>query len=211
MKPIRPASLALPGTPAEDKDLPPVIFLENPDGSLALGLPPGAQLLPAPLSPRRGPACPDLARQVEDLECSFQRHERVFSGLLLTELVVEFAFSLALVSCAGHSVQEVSRLYKTLSLSTLRYIFWGLFACEISYYKVYYGLGFTALYKNRPRFYHWFTNVALAGILIQVLFAYMNKLNLLVFVLRLASYVYAKFMRFKLQRMALLPALVTEV
>jgi len=99
-------------------------------------------------------------------------------------------------------------LYTNLPHSALWRIFWVLFVCEMSYVKLYYGLGFTAIYKNRPRLYTWFTNVALAGIVGQVLFAYMNAFNLLIFLLRLASYVYAKFMRSQLERAALVPVTV---
>ncbi|CAE7656615.1 unnamed protein product, partial [Symbiodinium pilosum] len=52
-------------------------------------------------------------------------------------------------------------------------------------------MGFSAANKHKPRLYAWFSNIALTGIIVQVLFAYMNKANIVVFALRLFCYVYA--------------------
>mmetsp|Transcript_78236 Transcript_78236/g.242573 ORF Transcript_78236/g.242573 Transcript_78236/m.242573 type:complete len:205 (-) Transcript_78236:43-657(-) len=187
-----------------EEPCPGLIVLQNPDGSLGIGLPPGTALPQPPSSPR---GSRDAARDVGQLprtERMLSFHGRCFFALLVSELIIEFIFNVLLLSVAKHSVEAVSLLYANIPNATLWSIFWGLFACEISYIKVYYGLGFVALAKGQPRVYHWFTNISILGIVVQVLFAYMNKFNLLIFLMRLSSYVYAKFMRIQLERASLL-------
>mmetsp|Transcript_123894 Transcript_123894/g.361829 ORF Transcript_123894/g.361829 Transcript_123894/m.361829 type:complete len:205 (+) Transcript_123894:87-701(+) len=185
---------------------PELIALQNPDGSLSVGLPPGAALPLPPPSPRESYAALREHALSVDLDRTFHRHEQCFAALLLSELIIEFMFSLLLLSVAKRSVEEVSQLYTNIPLRTLWSIFWGLFVCEVSYIKIYYGLGFVAVVRSKPRVYNWFTNVAIVGIVVQVLFAYMNGFNLMIFLMRLASFVYAKFMRIQLERASLLPA-----
>ncbi|CAE8631743.1 unnamed protein product [Polarella glacialis] len=102
-----------------------------------------------------------------------------------------------------HAVPEVAAVYPALPLSTFWVLFWMLLAFEMSYLKLYFGMGFVALFKHKPRVYNWFSNVALLGIVVQVLFSYMNKANLIVFSFRLVSYVYSRFMRGLLQEISL--------
>lgn len=183
---------------------PGLAFLENPDGSLILGLRPGLKI-PAPSIPfaADGQGLPHSAREALELESGLQRHRRVFSCLILAELAAEVAFNVALVSRARHSVQEVALIYDALPIQSLWYIFWGMLACEISYLKVYYGFAFMAISRDRVRAYRWFVHAALVGVLGQVLFAYMNKFNVLLLLMRLGSYVYAKILQKRLEFMRL--------
>lgn len=189
-------SLSLPLSKHAKEDPKCPVFLENPDGSLIYGIPPGTKVPSPPHTPRRSdglaPMDPALAAEVEYI---FQRHEKLFLSLLVMELATEITFSLMYLYYAEYSVHEVSLVYHQLSLRTLWLIFGSLFATEITYFCIYYGLGFWAIWSNKRRVYRWFANAALVGILGQVMLAYMNKFNLLVFFLRLMAYVYAKFLR----------------
>eukprot|EP00440_Ansanella_granifera_P025654 gb/GFBE01027859.1/.p1 GENE.gb/GFBE01027859.1/~~gb/GFBE01027859.1/.p1 ORF type:complete len:249 (+),score=46.17 gb/GFBE01027859.1/:1-747(+) len=232
----RPPPLALKekylGAPLKDgkggqDDLVPylAIYLENPDGSLSLGLPPDMKLPEPPTSPRQR-TMPDLssipslvdmpwaasqlggsssARAQVGSVIAFQKHERLLFGLLVLELVVEVVYLLMLYHGSRHSVKEVASAYQVLPVESLWMLFWLQLACELSYLKLYFCLGFSALAKHKPRMYSWFANVALGGIIVQVLFSYMNKANILVFALRLFSYVYARFMKGMLHQIMLRP------
>lgn len=205
------------GLPARDAGQPKVgeaIFLQSPDGSLSLGLPPGALLPAAPLSPRCGIfgdgaadqalPLPTGAGQV-DFEWVYKRHERLFCGLLLTEFAADFLYCVTLAGVARESVQEVATVYTTLPLTTLWNAFWIIFACEIGYLKLYYVIGFGAVLNSRQSYFQLFSSTAAAGLVIQVIFAYMNTYNILLFMFRFLAFTYAKYLRVQLQRLALLP------
>ncbi|CAJ1361530.1 unnamed protein product [Effrenium voratum] len=206
--------LSLKGDGSRDLSLFCAVYLENPDGSISLGLPPEMRLPSPPNSPRGrsrdfafmadvwggGGALPSGPPPSPAV---FQQHERMFSLLLVLELVVEIFYVSLLCRAARHSVFEVAAAYRALPLESLWTLFWAQLAMQMAYLKLYFCTGFTAAHKHKPRLYAWFSNVALSGIVIQVLFSYMNKANILVFALRLFSYVYARFLRSMLLQIAM--------
>eukprot|EP00397_Hematodinium_sp_SG-2012_P057434 GEMP01071793.1.p1 GENE.GEMP01071793.1~~GEMP01071793.1.p1 ORF type:complete len:156 (+),score=16.17 GEMP01071793.1:414-881(+) len=139
----------------------------------------------------------------------YSRHERLFVALMLMQCVVEFIFNIMYILYAQYSVHEVAMVYHSLSEYTLWIIFWTLFVLELIYCVVYYAVGFTAVWLMRPKLFQWFAHIALVGILGQVILAYMNKFNLLIFFLRLMAYIYAKFLRNLLLSLYLIPELAT--
>lgn len=187
------------------------VYLENPDGTYSLGLPPNLQLPSPPSSPRqRLPSSPFLAElggsTLPPLSpTAFLQHERLMTGLLVLELVVEIAYLTLLCHASRHSIHEVAMAYEALPLESLWSLFWVQLCLQIGYLKLYFCVGFSAVSKHKPRIYGFFSNVALGGIVIQVLFSYMNKSNIFVFALRLFCYVYARFLRSALLQLALQP------
>lgn len=191
------------------------VFVSQPDGNLSQAMPPGYKDQTPPGTPRFGPGDAPLAWADEGLlaefEYIFMRHEKLFLSLLLMEFVVEAVFNVMYIYYASYSVHEVAHVYQTLSIHTLWVISSVLWISEITYCAVYYSMGFVAVWSTKPHYYAWFASVALVGIFGQVLLAYMNKFNILVFFLRLLSYIYAKFLRNLLQSMNLLPAYNEEI
>eukprot|EP00930_Biecheleria_cincta_P057307 TRINITY_DN43275_c0_g1_i1.p1 TRINITY_DN43275_c0_g1~~TRINITY_DN43275_c0_g1_i1.p1 ORF type:complete len:248 (+),score=38.00 TRINITY_DN43275_c0_g1_i1:86-829(+) len=193
------------------------VYLENPDGSLCLGIPPDLKLPSPPVSPRLPSRLPDVSTMLSSIDrvspgsfagnilCSIQRHERLFTGLLVLEFVVEMIYLMMLYHGARHSIREVAAVYQAVPVSSLWILFWVQLGCELSYLKLYFGMALTAVMKHKPRMYSWFANIALGGIVVQVLFSYMNRANIVVFALRLFCYVYARFMRSMLQQIMLRP------
>lgn len=175
----------------------------NPDGTLSQGVPEGHKEQTPPTTPRlEGMSGADLSAEFEQV---FARHERLFLSLLLMEFATEVSFNIMYCYYAEYSIREVALVYHSLTLYNLWVIFWTLFAMEVGYMMIYYTLGAMAIWRGKPKLYHSFSIVALAGILGQVLLAYMNKFNLLIFFLRLMAYVYSKFLRNLLQSILLLP------
>jgi len=198
--------MASPKTEKKSEASEPIpIFLENPDGSMSEGIPPGYKEVTPPRSPRAEQANwwwdPGMTLEFEYI---YSRHEKLFLGLLLLEFVVETFFNVMYVYYAEFSMREVALVYHGLDLKILWKAFWVLFALEVLYSLLYYGLGFSAICRSRPRYYKWFAQVAIVGILGQVMLAYMNKFNLLIFFLRLMAYIYAKFLRNMLQSLQIL-------
>jgi hypothetical protein len=189
------------------KGEPSAVFVSQPDGNLSQGLPPGFKDKTPPGTPRLEGTPLAWADEslLAEFEYIFMRHEKLFLSLLLMEFVVEAVFNVMYLYYAHYSVHEVAHVYQSLSIHTLWIIMGVMWFGEIAYCAVYYSMGFLAVWSTKPHYYAWFANVALVGIFGQVLLAYMNKFNILVFFLRLLSYIYAKFLRNLLQSMNLLP------
>uniref|UniRef100_A0A0G4GKE4 Uncharacterized protein n=1 Tax=Chromera velia CCMP2878 TaxID=1169474 RepID=A0A0G4GKE4_9ALVE len=190
------------------------VFLRNPDGSMAEGVPPGYKDKTPPRTPRRTYSF-DTFPWLEDVDPSmvteemtevYQRHERLFVTLLMLELVVEAAFNSLYIFYAQYSVREVAMVYHNLTPQSLWNIFYISFALEMVFLVAYYASGFAAVVFHKPQYLKMFSGVALFGILGQVILAYMNKFNLLVFFLRLMAYIYSKFLKNLLTTMQLLPS-----
>lgn len=200
----KPPPISVPGKGDDEKgEVKVPIFLLNPDGSMVEGIPPGYKDATPPRSPRRDTFWDPAL--VEEFEYIYSRHEKLFLSLLLIELVVEVTFNLMYAYYAEYSIHEVALVYHMFGQHTLKILFWVMFALENVYCLTYYVLGFSAIYTNKAKVYRYFATVALAGVLGQVLLAYMNKFNLLVFFLRLMAYIYAKFLRRLLQNLQLMP------
>eukprot|EP00913_Durusdinium_trenchii_P034708 g32470.t1 len=160
-------------------------------GTYSLGLPPDLKLPSPPSSPRDGrrvssPFLAEFGRSpVPTLSpAAFLQHERLLTGLLIFELVVEIAYISLLCHASRHSIHEVALAYEVIPLESLWSLFWVQLAVQMGYLKLYFCVAFSAVSKHKPRLYGWFSNVALGGIIIQVLFSYMNKSNIFVFSLR---------------------------
>lgn len=173
------------------------VFIENPDGTLVEGVPPGYQE-PTPSSTPRGVHAvleagnfPQLANA--DVVRVLARHEGLFLGLLLLQLVVEVSFEGMHMSNREDAVFELSLIYPSLSLGVLHGIYMLAFCGEAIYCCVYFSMGMMAACRSKPRLYQRFAAVALIGTLGQLPLAYLNRFNLLIFFLRFIAYAYARF------------------
>lgn len=186
------------------------ILVENPDGSMSEGVPPGYKEKTPPRSPRG--LAEGLWGEVdamgieEELQMLHSRHQKLFVSLLLLQFVTEVSFDVIYIFRRKHALQEVEAIYPHADPQHLMAALWTLFVCEVLFGVVYYSLGAVALYTNKPRHYKYFAGCCLIGILGQVLMAYMNKFNLVIFFMRLLTYIYSKFLRSIALHMQLLPA-----
>ena len=88
---------------------------------------------------------------------------------------------------------------------------------------MYYPIGFVSIYRRSVKLLNWFTTLSLIGLLAEMLLAYINKyinnifsfwlnfffekkrFNLIIFFLRILSYVYGKFLTQLIVSMLILP------
>mmetsp|Transcript_43945 Transcript_43945/g.81624 ORF Transcript_43945/g.81624 Transcript_43945/m.81624 type:complete len:208 (+) Transcript_43945:147-770(+) len=168
------------------------VFVENPDGTLVQGVPPGYCEPTPPQTPRSHMAEASAALNA-DIVRVLARHETLFLALLLLQLIVECAFEMMHINYHEEAVFELSLIYPSLSISVLKMLYWFACACEIAYCFIYFSLGVLAALQSKPRFYQRFSTVALIGTLGQLPLAYLNRFNLLIFFLRFIAYAYARF------------------
>mmetsp|Transcript_25626 Transcript_25626/g.73718 ORF Transcript_25626/g.73718 Transcript_25626/m.73718 type:complete len:208 (-) Transcript_25626:35-658(-) len=168
------------------------VFLENPDGSLMQGVPLGYKEQTPPGTPRFSAGDVGMSMSGDVLK-TLARHEIVFMSLLFAQFASECTFETIYAQYADDAIFELSLMYPALSLYILRFIYWSAAAAECLYSGSFIGLGVVAVFKGRPRLYQRFATVALAGTLGQLPLAYLNRFNLLIFLLRFISYAYARF------------------
>jgi hypothetical protein len=186
------------------------IIVQNPDGSMSEGVPPGYKEKLPPPSPRSVGADGlfgglDAAGVHEELLILQSRHERMFIALIVVQFFVEMSFNTLYVLHADESLREIEAVYGADQEKVLIIMLWVTFGIDIAFGLVYYSLGWLAACTNRPRYYMWFATACMCGILGQVLMAYINKFNLLIFFMRLLSYIYAKFLRSLAIHMQIVP------
>merc|ERR1719291_1413640 len=104
------------------------------------------------------------------------------------------------------TVREVIAMYNfRIQSSTAGTVSWTVFVVQLLYSLLYYFLAASALHTRLPKQYQMFANCGLIGILGLVFLAYVDKFNLLVFFLRLISYIYAKYLQGLTVSLLLLP------
>lgn len=171
----------------------PAILLQNPDGSLCQGFPPGYKD-PGPRGREDREA--GYANPANDFVSLYLRHERLFMGLLVFQMVVDILFIGISVHEANLSILQLFDLYRPAHSSRefIRSLFWFSIGLDSIYFVCYYSLGAVCVITDAFSAYSWFSNLVLLGVMMQVIFAYLNKFNLIVFFLRLAVYVYSQYM-----------------
>lgn len=168
------------------------VFIQNPDGSLSQGLPPGYNEPTPPQTPRSHVADATAAVNA-DIVRVLARHELLFLALLFLQLVVEIAFEMMHMRYREEAVFELTLIYPSLSITVIKMLYWLACVAEFVYCIGYFSLGLVAAFRSKPRLYQRFSTIALVGTLGQLPLAYLNRFNLLIFFLRFIAYAYARF------------------
>eukprot|EP00747_Dinoflagellata_sp_TGD_P162196 gnl/TRDRNA2_/TRDRNA2_179531_c0_seq1.p1 gnl/TRDRNA2_/TRDRNA2_179531_c0~~gnl/TRDRNA2_/TRDRNA2_179531_c0_seq1.p1 ORF type:complete len:207 (+),score=31.49 gnl/TRDRNA2_/TRDRNA2_179531_c0_seq1:127-747(+) len=171
------------------------VFVQNPDGSLAIARPPGCRERTPPTTPRQRLLEPVMANAMvsADIVRVLARHETLFLSLLFIQLMVETSFEVMHIRYRDDAIFELALIYPSLEKSMISVMYWLAFIGESVFCFSYFCLGVLAACKSKPRLYQRFSMVALIGTLGQLPLAYLNRFNLLVFFLRFIAYAYSRF------------------
>jgi hypothetical protein len=175
------------------------LVIENPDGSLHHGLPAGKRYKKArPETPpgdrlaREWVAWdPELLVQVERL---YSRHERVFLILIFLQFLLENSFNALLIKHSASTAAEIQKSYPFMNDEKARYVFWAIVGTAVIFATSYYIVAAMAVWERRTRWMKIFSDMAVIGILGQVLFAYINRFNLILFCLRFLVFAHSRFL-----------------
>ena len=217
---LRPESPRLVPAESSSDESASLLVVENPDGSLLEGMPDGFKHTTPIVSPPRTPRTIMGALSHADLLAMFSHHNRIFLITLIVTTLIDtmiLADELAIVSdgiyrmgSGGNDINWFSKMSTLIhsgvqDLSKVKSVFsvfpphWTLVSglvmgvidglvC-ISFFL----FGFTAYVTKARSFYHWFSNMACITLLWQVLLSCADKLSLLLFLVRLACFTYARF------------------
>mmetsp|Transcript_28273 Transcript_28273/g.64208 ORF Transcript_28273/g.64208 Transcript_28273/m.64208 type:complete len:207 (+) Transcript_28273:104-724(+) len=176
-----------------------VVLLENPDGTLATGVPPGFKDVTPPLSPRARDVGQMLLGTTQyssqELVDLYEKHIKLFAMLLSSQLVLEAIFQALYFLRREVEMQRVHAIYGAATMPVIRHVFLTAFGIECAYMVVYYSIAVLAWSSRRPRHFKLFANCCLAGVVGHIFLAYLNKFNLLIFFLRLFAFGHSKFLR----------------
>ncbi|CAD7950924.1 unnamed protein product [Amoebophrya sp. A25] len=190
------------------------ILIQNPDGSIAEGRPPGY----VEKGPRRAAARLGFAHNGllwgelgaetlgSELGFLYQRHETLFLGLLLTEFFAEIGFFIVYWHNWPQAVEELTVVYGRFRREGVETSLMVAFWLRLVYTVGYYAFAAIVVTTRKPDAFKCFASYSLVGIVLELGVTYLNKFNLVVFFLRLLSYLYSKFLRSVAQHMAVLRA-----
>lgn len=204
------------------------IFLENPDGTIIEATPlhyrdPKAGAKGRSKATGSSTGSQDAARAAGDSDSGsdrsevllsgevdylYSRHERVFTGLLCIQLMLDGLYDYVYVvrMLDGTSAREFQAVYgPRVSLQTGQLILWITFALHNIFTLVYYGAAVNAMWTKQPSSYRLLADIGMLGIAGLVLLAYVDKFNLILFFLYLVSFIYARFLQGLTVSLLLLP------
>eukprot|EP00744_Colponema_vietnamica_P015698 GILI01022012.1.p1 GENE.GILI01022012.1~~GILI01022012.1.p1 ORF type:complete len:238 (+),score=0.77 GILI01022012.1:82-795(+) len=147
----------------------------------------------------------DASNYIEDILYVFTKHQKCFIIFLIVQFLVEVVFNIMSVIYAAHTLQEVLQIYHTVHPSQVWFFFWLLFGVDCLFGFIYFVAGLWGTCKRRPSSLNLFGKLALLGMFAQMLLAYVNRFNVLVFCLRTMAFVYSRFLLNLLYGMYILP------
>ncbi len=181
------------------------LVLENPDGSFHHALPTGLRYKKPrcetpPLDVRqRGLGLNDWIiwdpAILEQIERLYRKHERVFVILLFFQFLLEMGFNALLVRHQSETQVEIHRAYHFLSDDEgAKILFWVIISAGFAFAAVYYTSAVLAVWDRRASYMKLFSDVAIVGVLGQVMYAYINRFNLVIFFLRFIIFAHSRFL-----------------
>ena len=183
----------------EDEAAEPLVF-ENPDGSLHHALPTGkrykrSRVPDTPpgdrLAREWGVWDPELLIQIERI---YGRQERIFLILLFLQFLLENSFNALLIKHKDSTLHEILKTYPFMATETAEITFWCVVGTAIAFSAVYYVFAAIVIWERKSRWMKYFSETAMIGILTQVVFAYLNRFNLILFFLRFIIFAHSRFL-----------------
>jgi hypothetical protein len=176
----------------------PLVF-ENPDGSLTHALPTGKRYKKAVPGTPPGDRLaqewmawdPELLTQISRL---YGKHERIFLVLIFLQFLLENSFNALLIKHRTSTVHEILRTYPFMPVETGQVVFLVTIALAFGFAVAYYILATVAVWERKSRCMKIFSETAMIGILGQVMFAYINRFNLILFFLRFIVFAHSRFL-----------------
>jgi len=182
------------------------LFLENPDGSISEGTRLAADGQRRPAKPgneasegeeAEGSVGDAAARNLaNEMDYLLHMHEYGFMIVCFLQLTMEMLYNVIYVVRLGASTTELIATYDhKISPAAATLLLQVIFIFHLVYDCIYYFLAYYAVYSRKPRDYQRFYAFAMLGIASLVLFTYVGKFNLPLFLLRTLAYVYGRYLQ----------------
>mmetsp|Transcript_77158 Transcript_77158/g.214572 ORF Transcript_77158/g.214572 Transcript_77158/m.214572 type:complete len:195 (-) Transcript_77158:94-678(-) len=168
------------------------IFVESPDKALMQGTPIHYKEVTPPGTTQAQAADVEQFLRSEVVRV-LARHESLLLLLLLVQLGVQIYFETMHITYREDALFELKLVYPSISAPSMAYVYWLAIFGETAYFVAFFCLGVYATCRSRPEIYRKLASIALLGTIGQLPLAYLNRFNLLIFLLRFITYAYARF------------------
>lgn len=120
-------------------------------------------------------------------------HRKVLTALLSLNLIYELLLLVYIGVNHEFIMAQLGEIYRNLSMDAIGQAFITGYSIDTVINLFVYSTGFYALYTHRANYYNIFNNLLLFSIFSRIVISYLNVLNLLVFIMKIVLYLYARF------------------
>ena len=121
-------------------------------------------------------------------------HRKVFALCLFLSLAFEVSLYFYLFSNMNFIVTELAQIYREISLQKLALIFKVSNSIDLCINALMYTFGFYALFTHKAHTYSIFHGCLILAVFSRIVISYLNIINLLMFIIKIVLYLYARFL-----------------
>ena len=113
--------------------------------------------------------------------------------LLTLNLIYEVLLVVYIAINHEFIISQLGEIYRNLSVDAIGKAFIVGYSVDGAINIFVYSTGFYALYTHKAKYYNIFNNLLLLSVFTRIVISYLNVLNLLVFIMKIVLYLYARF------------------
>ena len=135
----------------------------------------------------------DQGNILEQFVSILQRNIYIFTCLLIIEMLLTFFLIYFTWKKRESSMRLIQKLYPNLNMLHVRKLFYILFGISILINIFFYPIGFYSIYEKKFKWLSVFSNISLVTGILNIFVVYINILFLVLFIMRLILYTFARF------------------
>jgi hypothetical protein len=135
----------------------------------------------------------DQGNILEQFVSILQRNIYIFTCLLIIEMLLTFFLIYFTWKKRESSMRLIQKLYPNLNMLHVRKLFYILFGLSIIINIFFYPIGFYSIYEKKFKWLSVFSNISLVTGILNIFVVYINILFLVLFIMRLILYTFARF------------------
>ena len=135
----------------------------------------------------------DQGNILEQFVSILKRNIYIFTCLLVIEMLLTFFLIYYTWKKRESSMRLIQKLYPNLNMLHVRKLFYILFGISIIINLFFYPIGFYSIYEKKFKWLSVFSNISLVTGILNIFVVYINILFLVLFIMRLILYTFARF------------------
>ena len=135
----------------------------------------------------------DQGNILEQFVSILKRNIYIFTCLLFIEMSLTFFLIYITWKKRNASMILIQKLYPNLNMLHVRKLFYVLFTISCVINLFFYPIGFYSIYVKKFKWLRFFSNISLVTGILNIFVVYINVLFLILFIMRLILYTFARF------------------
>ena len=136
---------------------------------------------------------------------SYMQSSRLLTVMLVLNLLYEAGLIFFLVANYDYVLVQIVELYRMVTISRIDTILRVTYTIDIVLCSLSYGAGFYAVWSHRTSAYEWFVRLVLLTAVSKIVMSYLNVLNVMVFIMKVALFLMGRFVLSLLHTVLLVP------